>query len=288
MYDKELKIRTTKYIKETLKTDHVGYANMERFEGSPKGHHPQDLLPGAKTVIVFAVSIPAATTQFRNFFRDSELMPEVEIPRDDTHWYQSTVENPRMGEANTYISRYGYDWPQIMNQNIAFNLSRQLEAEGHYSLPIPGSTGGWGSDLHHTKYRKSFSLRHAAVAAGLGEMGLSGLVLVPKHGPNVRFCAVITTAEIEPSQWFEEKLCLGEKCSICINKCPSRAYEETLNYNIGEMNVTYKQVHWGTMESTKLGTSCRSISNGYCGECQFLCPADTRLKDLKKLQKEQK
>lgn len=285
MYNHQLKEEIKEYICKTLNTEHVGFANMERFSTAPRGHHPEDLLPGAKTVIVFAVCIPAAITQFRDFFRESELMPEVVVPGDETHWFENTVYNPRMGEANTYVSRYGYDWPQIMNQNVAFNLSLELEGKGYFSLPIPGSTGGWGTDLHHTKYRKSFSLRHAAIAAGLGEMGWSGLVLVPRHGPNVRFCAVITTAELEPSIWFEEKLCLGEKCSICTKSCPSKAYGETISYYTGSKKVSHKQLHWGIMEKSPEGTTCRSISSGYCGECQFLCPADKRINELKRLKR---
>ncbi len=282
MATNELRKQIEDYIKGYLMTESVGFASVDRFESSPRGHHPTDLLPGAKTVIVYAVSIPAALSRFKHFFKDSELMPEFATVKDSEHWYDYTVQNPRMGEANTYISRYGYDWPQIKNQDVAFHLSQWLERLGYYTLPVPGSTGGWGTDLHHTPWRRSFSIRHAAFAAGLGEIGLSGLLLVPEYGPNIRLDCVITTAEFEPTPLFEEKLCLGEKCLKCIKKCASMAYGKKINYTVAGREISHYQLHWGTMDKSPEGTTCRSISKGYCGECQFQCPADKRLKNLQK------
>lgn len=59
-------------------------------------------------------------------------------------------------------------------------------------------------------YPAIFSMRHAAVACGLGELGLSNLFLAPDMGPRVRLSAFITTAPLEPDPMYEEPLCLGE------------------------------------------------------------------------------
>ena len=281
------------YIRGYLQSEHVGFASVERFEGAPRGHHPADLLPGAKTVIVWAVSIPATLARFKEFFKDSELMPEqVETPaeRDDTHWLKYTTYNPRFASASLYVDRYGYDWPQMMNQDVAFYLARWLERLGWYTLPVPGSTGIMGvSPLHHEiPARLSFSHRHAAACAGLGELGWNGLLLVPHHGPNIRICSAITTAEFEPSPLFQRTLCLGEECARCIKSCPRRAYGEPVTYKLAGREVTHLRVHWGPavqgipfMEKCSPdGGKCRHVSQGYCGECQFSCPADERLKDL--------
>jgi hypothetical protein len=37
----------------------VGVAPVERFGGAPTGHHPADILPGTKSVVVCAQPIPA-------------------------------------------------------------------------------------------------------------------------------------------------------------------------------------------------------------------------------------
>ncbi len=38
--------------------DLVGMASADRFEGAPVGHHPDDILPGARAVVVGARRIP--------------------------------------------------------------------------------------------------------------------------------------------------------------------------------------------------------------------------------------
>jgi len=35
-----------------------GFAPVDRFEGAPEAHHPQRMLQGAKTVIVYGRNIP--------------------------------------------------------------------------------------------------------------------------------------------------------------------------------------------------------------------------------------
>ena len=68
-------------------------------------------------------------------------------------------------------------------------------------------------------YHAPFSHRHAAVRAGLGEFGLNNLVVTRRFGPRVRFMSVITTAALEPDPLLSEKLCLGERCRLCIDAC---------------------------------------------------------------------
>ena len=60
-------------IKAELKTrydmDLVGVAAASALSGEPKGHRPEDLLPGARSVIVFgrALADGAVQSQFRAF-----------------------------------------------------------------------------------------------------------------------------------------------------------------------------------------------------------------------------
>lgn len=39
--------------------DLIGVAPVDRFAGAPQEHHPEDILPGAKTVISLALHIPS-------------------------------------------------------------------------------------------------------------------------------------------------------------------------------------------------------------------------------------
>ena len=68
------------------------------------------------------------------------------------------------------------------------------------------------------------SLRHAAVAAGLGRFGRHNLVIHPKLGTRVVFTAVLSEAAFESDAPVEEELCTG--CGLCVESCPAKALEE--------------------------------------------------------------
>ena len=65
------------------------------------------------------------------------------------------------------------------------------------------------------------SLRHAAVEAGLGEIGLNRLLLTKRFGPRIRLGVVLTTAPLKPDQRFAEKVC--DDCGDCVRACPAEA-----------------------------------------------------------------
>ncbi|WP_461369793.1 4Fe-4S binding protein [Candidatus Darwinibacter acetoxidans] len=67
------------------------------------------------------------------------------------------------------------------------------------------------------------SLRHAAVAAGLGNFGRNNLVLHPRLGSRVLYSAVITDLALPPDPPCTEKLCNG--CHQCVESCPASALD---------------------------------------------------------------
>jgi Pyruvate/2-oxoacid:ferredoxin oxidoreductase delta subunit len=67
------------------------------------------------------------------------------------------------------------------------------------------------------------SLRHAAVAAGLGVFGRHNLVIHPRLGPRVLFMAVMTDLAIPSDPTVTEELCT--KCNICVESCPASALD---------------------------------------------------------------
>ena len=74
------------------------------------------------------------------------------------------------------------------------------------------------------------SLRHAAVAAGLGSFGRHNLVIHPNFGTRVTFSAIVTNLEIVSDKKITENFC--NNCNICVNNCPAKALEE-----VGETDV---------------------------------------------------
>jgi len=111
---------------------------------------------------------------------------------------------------------------QVMGrlENIALGLAYYLEERGFNAVPLPMQQTDM--DLKRGTYGP-LSLRHVAVEAGLGTLGLNLMLLTPEYGPRVYVTAVLTDAEIEPDRRQGKKLCLGAACGRCLLVCPADA-----------------------------------------------------------------
>lgn len=111
------------------------------------------------------------------------------IPKDDREGEASKGQKVTRGifytQLNTHLS------------SIAHHLSRMLEKEGHVTLYILPSAPSDGFDAFAV-----FSNRHAAVAAGLGQIGWNALVLTPQVGARLRLVSLITEAELRPDPLY--------------------------------------------------------------------------------------
>lgn len=173
----------------------VGVASIDRFGGAPKGHHPTDLLPGAKSVVSIAMRFFQSTLECDKFGVDSELIPKEEL------W-----------EVQQTVFGFMYDTLNMHLQGIGVQIAHFLAEKGYKSLPLPAG----GRKVGAGRYA-FFSHRHAAVLAGLGEIGLNNLLITSKYGPRVRLNSVITKAELMSDPLVEEQLCPGvEACGICL------------------------------------------------------------------------
>ncbi len=148
--------------------DQVGIARAESFSGAPKGHRPDDLLRGAKSVIVMAVALPAAAF---------ESAPSRE-------YSMSYMIANR--ELNT----------------IAFRIAKYLQEKGYRALHVPASPPydleSMMGDLSH---------RHAGYLAGIGVFGKNSLLLSPKYGARMRLVSVVTEAVLKPNRVLDLDLC---------------------------------------------------------------------------------
>jgi NAD-dependent dihydropyrimidine dehydrogenase PreA subunit len=128
----------------------------------------------------------------------------------------------------------------------AFMVTRFLQNEGEIAVPIvtSGVEGEYNGELMGL-----LSNRHAAVAAGLGEMGWNGLCLTPDNGPRQRFVSVITTAKLDPDPMYEgPKLCDLKECikrgqgkPLCVKLCPLEVFstEKSVEAVIGGKRFVY-------------------------------------------------
>ena len=80
-----------------------------------------------------------------------------------------------------------------------------------------------------------------AQMAGLGWMGLNGIIITPEHGPSVRLAAVYTSIENLPVCGKNEHSWVAEfcqNCRICIKDCPPKAlYHKPVDHKNGQ--ITY-------------------------------------------------
>lgn len=104
-----------------------------------------------------------------------------------------------------------------------------------------------------------------AQMAGLGWMGLNGLIITPEHGPRVRLAAVFTSIQNLPfnegndHQWVRD---FCENCRICHRECPPEAfYEGPVEHADGQVTYVKNEL-------------CFPYFNKYhgCSVCVKVCP----------------
>ena len=201
----------------------VGVAPVERFDpvaplydSVPKGHHPRDFVPEARSVISVAMPILNPVMDAPAFLVDREM--EM-IPDNVKYPYMETLYN-----------RVGHVVHDYMLEFIGQMVGQHLLSYGYQAMIFP-TTG-----LHpsvsgltdkqiweeQSKFRYTFgpfSHRHAATRAGLGEFGYNNVVLSREFGPRQRFNSIITDAELAPDPIIAEPICLRDKCKLCLKAC---------------------------------------------------------------------
>ena len=177
--------------------DLVGFAPISRFDDAPPQFHPRTIFPQTRTVVAVALRQP------RGALKAVEEGTYWQSYNCDSYWYLN----------------------EVMSASVLRSIVMFLESRGHTSVPVHNpfcSHVGrqvrdefpWGPD-------GKVSLRVIGVAAGLGELGHSKLLLTPQFGPRQRVFAVFTDAELEPTPLFEGEICDG--CLACATECEAAA-----------------------------------------------------------------
>ncbi len=195
--------------------DLVGIASVDRFKFAPERFNPRNLLPEARAVVVVAVHHPDACIE---------------------HCGEPTPHHMGAYAPTQEAMNWRLDF-------ITFMLSRMLEEEGFPSLPLP-VTNIWQfrqpEDVK-TSFVPDFPHIHAGAAAGLGEIGWSGLLLTPEFGPRQRVSSLLTAAPLIPDPLYEgPPLC--DRCMVCVRVCPVRALSEEverIQVRIGDRKFEY-------------------------------------------------
>src|SRR5512136_948197 len=138
----------------------VGVSSVENLVKT--GAVDLNILPSAKAILVIACGHSRAALDSKN----------LQVKQNDT---MATYEKVR---------------------TVSKELAMTLEGQGYSALAIPPFLP---MDMSDGKYGMvgSVDLRRAAVEAGIGSYGKSGLVLMKGFGPRVRLGAVLTSAPLK-------------------------------------------------------------------------------------------
>jgi len=249
--------------------DLVGIASAETLNKSePEGHRPEDILPGAKSVIVYGKRIADGVTQtiFRGF------------------------EDGRKN-VGAIFGTYGYELaPNFILLFNTFKITQYIERTfGKTTVPLPNGplqnaipvrndlpyfTGPVNAGL-------PFNIENAAVACGLGEFGWSNRLLTPEYGPRVKFGAVITTLELDPDAPYSgPKLCNPEECKICADVCPTHAIPEYSKENTKEYEVGGVSCRMSKINANRCAVAACALRKEFNGDKDYiesLDPSDEEL-----------
>ncbi|MGI6412353.1 MAG: hypothetical protein ACOXZ5_01555 [Syntrophomonadaceae bacterium] len=167
-----------------LGLDDIGFAAAEDYK-SPLSTPINDIFPGVKTIIVMALK---------------------ELDNCESENKQIAMH----GKMNAMA------FARSCNYRVARFIQKEFKAkvmsvQSSYPIRIDEKTKLAVADV---------SLRHAAVAAGLGSFGRHNLVIHPEMGTRVTFNAILTDLVLPPDP-PRERLC--NDCNLCVENCPGNA-----------------------------------------------------------------
>lgn len=169
--------------------DAVGFAAIDDYQ-SHRSPDPKALLPSVKSIVVLG-------------YRELDGAVESENPRVSFATRMGVMD---FSLSNNYrMARYIEDRYQARTAPMPFS----------YPLDMSPDVMGLVGDV---------SMRHAAVAAGLGVFGRHNLVIHPRFGTRIVFTAILTNLPLESDSPVEDELC--DQCNLCVEACPAQALDE--------------------------------------------------------------
>lgn len=202
----------TAEVKKTAKqagADLVGIASIDRFEHAPADVHPRSIFSHTRSVVAIGCRMVRGALK--------------------------TV------EEGHYWQAYNCDSYQYLNEILAPHILRKivLLLEDHHYTAVPihnPFSAHVGRPVYPGGPRPDgmVSLRVVGCVAGLGELGLSKLLLTPQFGPRQRVFAVLTDAELEQDPLLTEPVC--DECGACVRGCPAEAIprERSVEVRVGD------------------------------------------------------
>ena len=195
--------------------DLVGFAPIWRFENAPPELHPHTIFPQTHSVIAVALRMQ------RGALKAVEEGTYWQAYNCDSYWYLNEILAPRVLRAIVlYLEERGFTSVPVHNPFHPHSGRKTREDQ-------PAGPDGM------------VSLRVIGVAAGLGELGHSKVLLTPQFGPRQRVFAVFTDAELDASPLFDGRIC--DECHSCVRACQAGAIGSSrdVTFRIGDREFAH-------------------------------------------------
>lgn len=171
-----------------LGVDGVGFASIGDYK-SARSPDPRTILPNVKSIVVLGHRMIDGALDSKNArINMAARMGVMDVSKHHLYLLARFIEDKFGVKAAPVLSSYPLD----------------MEA------PVMGLIG-------------DVSLRHAAVAAGLGIFGRHNLVIHPRFGSRLSFTGLLTELSLASDPPVKKDLC--NDCNLCVEACPGRALD---------------------------------------------------------------
>ncbi len=210
-----------------------GIGSLDIFKDEIPGRDPKMILPNARSIIGFGFSVP------RGLFNSME--------RDAAYYAYTTLGVKYIDEefAEIFLLKIGgmiedcgYDaclQKAVPNLRIKGDKETNPEVSDTYELihAVPVAPGKPSPEV-------IIDFAKAAKTCGIGSAGRSGKIISPKYGPFIRYCFIITDAELELDTPLDDDIC--DDCGLCESACPGKAIADG-KLDSWQCSVYYKGAH---------------------------------------------
>ena len=208
-----------------LGADACGIGAIERFADAPDGFSPTDLFPACRSVISFGIALPKGLLSVEPRLLYSHFNGSVACAAIDA---------------------------------LALTGARALE-DGFacVAVPVPCDDPSEYWDAESLTARGLISLKHTAVACGLGQLGKNTLLLNPFFGNRLILGAILTDLELRSDEPCES-ICIPS-CHRCTEACPASA-------------IVDGHVEQRLCRPVAYGKTARGFGTVDCNRCRSVCP----------------
>lgn len=222
--------------------DYVGICPSSVLEDEPEGHRPSDLLPNAKSIIIYGRNLIDGSVY--SMLRNIEDGIGPSLASYSAHSFVLSINHLCMNETYN-IAQHLEKTYKVIAMPLTNNVLQGIQPEGNY---LPFFADPYEAGLPINIYK-------AAVAAGIGELGWNHRIITPQNGPRVYLCGIITNMEFKEydKPYAGEKLCKPEKCRICSKVCPVNALSDS---EVIEIEINGKKYQMGKLNVNGCAAAC--------------------------------